>query len=163
MEYVCSANSAQKGQIMTRSMFFIWPVTLAILAVSVGCIPPSHLPPVPSEASSQNLVRVMAIPREAVLPKVLDVLVDLGYQIRCVNQDLGQVNIYRAWTEKDFLGNPLQYSVEATLLFRPDGPQSTRARVIIESQSRVDGRQILDPALCQTLLQNIESALRPNP
>jgi hypothetical protein len=103
----------------------------------------------------------MPVARESVFPKVLDVLIDLGYQVRCVNLELGQVNIHRAWTERNALGNPFSYLIEATLLFRHEGPQSTRVRVIVESQSIVDGRQILDPAQCQILLQTIENALRP--
>jgi hypothetical protein len=95
-----------------------------------------------------------------VFPKVLDVLVDLGYQVRCANQELGQVNIHRAWTEM-VMGNPFQYSIEATLLFRTETPGSTRVRIIVESQSRADGRQILDPVQCQMLLQTIEKALKP--
>jgi len=149
---------------MTRIAIANRLASLAILASFMGCVPPSsHLPPIPSEASSQNLVRVMAVPRESVFPKILDVLVDLGYQVRCVNPELGQLNIQRAWTESNGLGNRFSYSIEATLLFKHESPQSTRVRVIVESQSIVDGRQILDPAQCQTLLQTIENALRPTP
>ena len=144
---------------MTCSSISIWFGSLLMLAGSLACMPPSHLPPVPSEASSQNLVRILPCPRGSVFPKVLDVLVDLGYQVRCVNKELGQVNIHRAWTEKNLMGNPFSYSIEATLLFGPEGPQATRVRIIVESQSLVDGRQILDPAQCQTLLQSIEKAL----
>ena len=147
---------------MTRHSSTIWLLSFAILVCSLGCAPPAHLPPVPAEASSQNLVRVIPVPRELVFPKVLDVLVDLGYQIRCVNQDLGQVNIHRAWTES-LMGNPFNYSIEATLLFRVEDPRSTRVRIIIESQSMVDGRLILDPAQCQQLLQTIENGLRATP
>ena len=145
----------------TRYAFLILIVSVAILTVFSGCVPPPHLPPAPSEAINQSLVRVMPVPREAIFPKVLDVLVDLGYQVRSVNQDLGQVNIHRAWTEYGFQGHPYQYSFEATLLFRQEAPQSTRVRIIVDYQSVIDGRQILDPTQCQILLQTIENALRP--
>ena len=144
-----------------RYTLLVLMVSVAILTVFTGCVPPPHLPPAPSEAISQNLVRVMPVPREAIFPKVLDVFVDLGYQVRCVNQDLGQVNIHRAWTEYNFQGNPFQYSFEATLLFKQETPQSTRVRIIVDYQSVFDGRQILDPTQCQILLQTIENALRP--
>lgn len=144
---------------MPQTGFFIWLPALAILAGSLGCVAP-QLPPVPSEAASSNLVRMMPIGRDQVFPKVVGVLMGMGYQVRSVNQEVGQVNIFRTWDVSTGLGGRSSLTMEGTLFFQGEGSVSTRARIIVTETNRVNGREILDPGLCQELLKQLESALR---
>src|SRR2546425_9418957 len=81
--------------------------TLAVLGFS-GCVPlaPVQLrsAPEPSEQEMAQLrniqSRTIAIRRDAVFPKVLEVLMDGGYVIRSANTDLGLVTFYQQRSEE---------------------------------------------------------------
>jgi hypothetical protein len=117
----------------------LWAVPgLALLIVEVGCEPPQvHLPPPPSEPEARALatLRTQTIPlaRDVVFPKAMGVLLDLGFQVRCASQELGQVNIAKTWTDRSQAGAP-DVTVEATLLFLPDGPDRTKVRMLASGQ-----------------------------
>lgn len=144
---------------MPRAAAFLCLPALAILSGSVGCLAP-QLPPVPSEAASSSLVRVMPIARDQVFPKVVGVLMAMGYQVRCVNPDVGQVNIFRTWEVVHGLSTRVPLTMEGTLFFQPEGAGTTRVRTLVTEIDPINGRQILDPDLCQELLRQLESALR---
>ena len=83
----------------------------------------------------------------------------MGYQVRGVNPEVGQVNIFRTWIVPVGLGRA-PVTMEGTLFFQSEGAGATRVRIIVTETNPVDGREILDPALCQELLQQIETGLR---
>ena len=106
-----------------------------LLALAFGCaeppvafVPPTGNPASPGNPSSVQS-RVLPIARDQVFPKVLSVLMDMGYQVRCVNPDLGQVNIYQTWYDTTLAARP-ELSLEATLLFLPENASQTRVRVV---------------------------------
>lgn len=107
----------------------------AVALLSLGCSmrpPVVPMAPVPTaaqvEATSAARTRVLPMPRGQVFPKVIQVLMDLGYQVRCVNADLGQVNFYQAWYDDRMAAHP-ELSLEATLLFLEEGPGRTRVQI----------------------------------
>lgn len=99
-----------------------------------GCLPPPAvaLAPVPNQAQAEATAagqsRVLPLPRREVFPRVLGVLMDLGYQVRSANADLGQVSIYQAWYDETQAARP-ELSLEATLLFQEEGA-GTRVRIL---------------------------------
>jgi len=115
----------------TRSIFGCLLSLLGCLA----CQPPSPtvpLAPLPTpaqaKAQAESQVRVLPIAKAQVFPKVLEVLMDMGFHIRCADEALGQVNIYQAWEDQRYSGDP-HFSMEATLLFLDAGPGTTRVRM----------------------------------
>ena len=154
-------------------------VGLLALALAIGCQPPAlnvGLAPVPPpaqiEATREAQSRVLPIPIATVFPRVVGVLLDLGYQVRFANRDLGQVNIFKTWQDGTWSDTP-RYSMEATLFFQPEGPGATRVRaaatgrreqVLGESYSlSVSEPQALAPDQCQRLLEILEQRLVPAP
>ena len=110
------------------------PVSQSILGLilAVACVRPNtkvDLAQIPVEHFSPQLAqaqtRVVPLPYAKVFPRALDVLLDMGFQVRCASQDAGLANISRTW--RDTSGSTL--SVEATLLFRAEGSGSTRIRM----------------------------------
>lgn len=100
------------------------------LALALGCTPPDFsLPTNPGSGGGPSvgppLVRALDLPRRQVFPKVVEVLLDMGYQVRSANADLGLVNLSRTWYDETLVAHPAM-SMEATLLFQPDGHGGTR-------------------------------------
>jgi hypothetical protein len=132
----------------------------------------------PSQAQAEALQtiqsRVLPLPREQVFPRVLGVLMDLGYQVRCASQDLGQVNIYQTWYDDTRAARP-ELSLEATLLFQVEDSNSTRVRIVATGRwnlissghsvsASVTGAQpALDSAECRRFLEQLEARLCPAP
>lgn len=131
----------------------------ALLFLSLACVPPQALPTAPESAQNEDFFRDMPIPNEKIFPKVISVLMDLGYQVRVVNRELGHVSFSRAWNQSWGVGQVTPQSLEATLYFQAVGPAVTKARVLIQFQSPVLGRQIMDPAQGKALLEAIETSL----
>lgn len=106
---------------------------LLTLGLALGCTPPVvHFPAPPTEtqvqARSSEQSRLLPLSREKLFPRVLEVLLDMGFQVRCASQELGQVNIQQTWKDASQAG--LDISVEATLLFLPEGTDATRVRMV---------------------------------
>ncbi len=100
------------------------------LILALGCTPPDFsLPTTPGSGGERSigspLVRNLALPRSQVFPKVVEVLLDMGYQVRSANADLGLVNLSRTWYDETLAAHPAM-SMEATLLFQLDGRGGTR-------------------------------------
>ncbi len=100
------------------------------LALVLGCTPPSFsLPTTPGSGGDLSagppLTRTLAIPRVQVFPKVVEVLMNMGYQVRSASADLGLVNLSRTWYDETLAARPA-LSMEATLLFQADGQGGTR-------------------------------------
>ena len=100
------------------------------LALVLGCTPPNFsLPTTPGSggglSADSPLTRTMALPRGQVFPKVVEVLMDMGYQVRSASADLGLVNLSRTWYDETLAARP-ELSMEATLLFQADGQGGTR-------------------------------------
>jgi hypothetical protein len=148
---------------------------LLALALCLGCQPPTvGLAPVPApakvEALRQSQSRVLPIPMGKVFPKVLGILMDLGYQIRCVDQGAGQINIYQSWKDDTHMAQP-DMSMEATLLFEPRDADSTSVRIVasgnwsfISSGKHSSGtvtssQPTLDSSECGRLLEILEQRL----
>jgi len=94
---------------------------LGLLLLGMACEPPVtqvDLGTIPTEAPSTVLAsaqtRSLPMPKDQAFPKALDVLLDMGFQIRCASQDSGQINVSKSWI--DASGSTL--SLEATLLLR---------------------------------------------
>jgi hypothetical protein len=143
-----------------------------------GCLPPPtiiSMAPVPNQAQAEAAAagqnRVLPLSRREVFPRVLGVLMDLGYQVRSVNADLGQVNIYQAWYDETRAGLP-ELSLEATLLFQEEGG-GTRIRILAAGRVVKQGKhpfaQITgslpdqDAAVCRRFLELLEARLCPVP
>lgn len=104
------------------------------LALALGCTPPDFSLPATSGSVGQPsagspLARTLALPRGQVFPKVVEALLDMGYQVRSANADLGLVNLSRTWYDETLSARPA-LSMEATLLFQADGQESTRLLVL---------------------------------
>ena len=110
--------------------------TLAVLGFS-GCVPlaPVQLrsAPEPSEQEMAQLrniqSRTIAIRRDAVFPKVLEVLMDGGYVIRSANTDLGLVTFYQQWMDQT--QHNANIAEEGSAVFSSAGPNQTRVRLVI--------------------------------
>lgn len=107
--------------------------TLAALSLALGCRPPEvHMSSMPLAEPSRDETKVQSRTLPLALgkafPRALDVLLDMGFQIRCANSEAGQVNIYKTWYDLTQAGNP-QITLEATLLFRAETADSTRIRM----------------------------------
>ena len=110
--------------------------TLAVLGFS-GCVPlaPVQLrsAPEPSEQEMAQLrniqSRTIAIRRDAVFPKVLEVLMDGGYVIRSANTDLGLVTFYQQWMDQ--AQHNANIAEEGSAVFSSAGPNQTRVRLVI--------------------------------
>lgn len=109
---------------------------LAVLWFS-GCVPlaPVQLrsAPEPSEQEMAQLrniqSRTIAIRRDAVFPKVLEVLMDGGYVIRSANTDLGLVTFYQQWMDQ--AQHNANIAEEGSAVFSSAGPNQTRVRLVI--------------------------------
>lgn len=108
---------------------------LPVLLGTLACQPPEisvPMAPMPSptqvKARSEAQSRVLPIPKTQVFPRVLEVLMEMGFQIRCVNEAQGQINIFQAWDDLRYASDP-HFSMEATLLFLDAGSGSTRVRM----------------------------------
>ncbi len=110
--------------------------TLAVLGFS-GCVPlaPVQLrsAPEPSEQEMAQLrniqSRTIAIRRDAVFPKVLEVFMDGGYVIRSANTDLGLVTFYQQWMDQ--AQHNANIAEEGSAVFSSTGPNQTRVRLVI--------------------------------
>ncbi len=110
--------------------------TLAVLGFS-GCVPlaPVQLrsAPEPSEQEMAQLrniqSRTIAIRRDAVFPKVLEVLMDGGYVIRSANTDLGLVTFYQQWMDQT--QHNANIAEEGSAIFSSAGQNQTRVRLVI--------------------------------
>jgi hypothetical protein len=153
------------------------PLSLLLLAACVGCQGPvavvgiAPVPPQAGQEAARTLQsRVLPIPVEKVFPQVLGVLMDLGYQVRSANRELGLINIYQSWREEAWSAQPT-ISLEASLLFQAEGPGATRVRMAAtggwnvlavgrHAQGNVTGIQpALDPAECRRFLELLEQRL----
>lgn len=144
--------------------------------LTLGCMAPPvvSMAPVPTaaqaEAASAARTRVLPLARGQVFPRVIQVLMDLGYQVRCVNADLGQVNLYQAWYDDRMATHP-ELSLEATLLFLEDGPGRTRVQIAATGRWNVvsHGKNVsamlngaqpaLDSSECRQFLELLEARL----
>lgn len=100
------------------------------LVLALGCTPPNFsLPTTPRSGAEPSvgapLISTLALPRGQVFPKVVEVLLDMGYQVRSANANLGLVNLSRTWYDETMAARP-ELSMEATLLFQADGQGGTR-------------------------------------
>ena len=110
--------------------------TLAVLGFS-GCVPlaPVQLrsAPEPSEQEMAQLrniqSRTIAIRRDAVFPRVLEILMDGGYVIRSANTDLGLVTFYQQWMDQ--AQHNANIAEEGSAVFSSAGPNQTRVRLVI--------------------------------
>jgi|GEM_PF-5815665 len=114
-----------------------WPPVGAMLCISLclcgtGCVRPvtqvdlASIPTgVPSKALASAQTRSIPLPMEQSFSRALDVLLDMGFQVRCANQGSGQVNVFKSW--RDLSNSTL--SLEATFLFRPGDAGSTLLRM----------------------------------
>jgi hypothetical protein len=107
-------------------------LTLALLVLGTACVPPVtrvDLASVPTEAPSENLTaaqtRTIPLPKEKAFTRAMDVLLDMGFQIRSADQASGQINIAKSWRDP----SRSTLSLEATLLFRPRDAGSTTLRM----------------------------------
>ena len=104
------------------------------LTLALGCTPPDFSLPTTSGSVGQPsagsaMTRTLALPRGQVFPKVVEVLLDMGYQVRSASADLGLVNLSRTWYDETLSARPA-LTMEATLLFQADGQESTRLLVL---------------------------------
>lgn len=152
---------------------------LASALLMQGCMAPPamSLAPVPNQAQAEGAAasqsRVLPLPRRDVFPKVIGVIMDLGYQVRSANADLGQVSIHQAWYDETQAARP-ELSLEATLLFHEAG-EGTRVRILaagrwnIVSQGKhqislLTGTQPdQEAAACRRFLDLLEARLCPAP
>jgi hypothetical protein len=156
-------------------------VCLLALLGSLACQRPNltvPLAPLPSpdqaKSEAESQIRVLPIAKAQVFPKVLEVLMDMGFQIRCADGALGQVNIFQAWDDPRYAADP-HFSMEATLLFLDSGSMATRVRmsgtgrwnVWVSGQNRatnVQGtRPTLSPEDCREFLDRLQAMLCPRP
>lgn len=154
---------------------------LLLLGVMTGCsmAPPIvSVAPLPTQAQLDAMrtiqSRVLPLPRPSVFPKVLGVLMDMGYQVRCANQELGQVNIHQTWYDDTRAARP-ELTMEATLLFQSEDDHSTRVRVVATGRwnlisvgrsmdATVTGAQpALDSEECRRFLDQLEARLAAVP
>ncbi|HEY4082818.1 MAG TPA: hypothetical protein VGM81_19195 [Burkholderiaceae bacterium] len=111
------------------------PLLLLLLLSACAQLPPVQLrsAPTPSAADIAQLraaqSRTLAVRREAVFPKVLDVLIDNGYLIRSASPEAGVVSFSQQWND------PSQYDAnithEGTVLFEPVDAGHTKIRVTL--------------------------------
>jgi len=73
--------------------------------------------------------RTIAIRRDAVFPRVLEVLMDGGYVIRSANTDLGLVTFYQQWMDQT--QHNANIAEEGSAIFSSAGPNQTRVRLVI--------------------------------
>jgi len=148
---------------------------LASVLLMQGCVPPPavSLAPVRSQAQAEAAIasrsRVLPLPRREVFPKVLGVIMDLGYQVRSANADLGQVSIYQAWYDETQAARP-ELQLEATLLFQEEGG-GTRVRILPAGRIVSQGKHQVslmtgalpdqDAATCRRFLDLLEARLCP--
>ena len=109
-------------------------VACAALAWALGCVRPDYsLPTTPlpggEGTAGSPVIRTLPLPRPQVFPKVVAVLLDMGYQVRSANAELGLVSLSRTWFDDTLLARP-EMSVDATLLFQADGPDRTRVLML---------------------------------
>lgn len=105
---------------------------IGLCLFGTGCVPPVtqvDLSAIPTAAPFKELasaqIRSIPIPKEKSFPRALDVLLDMGFQVRCASQETGQINAFKAW--KDPSGSTL--SLEATFLLRAGDSGSTVLRM----------------------------------
>ncbi len=150
------------------------------LALGLGCAPPPPftVPPPAGQAGpgAPEVVqsRTLPIAPDQVFPRVLGVLLDMGYQIRSANRELMFVNIHRTWFDETLVGRP-ELSMGATLLFEAAGPGTTRVRILPTGRwSRVNSVEggsatvtlaepSLDPKESQRFLDQLARRLCPDP
>ncbi|MDR3684235.1 MAG: hypothetical protein P4L11_10960 [Geothrix sp.] len=157
------------------------PVCLLALLGGLACQPPNlsvPLAPLPSpeqaRIQAESQIRVLPLPKAQVFPKVLEVLMDMGFHIRCADEALGQVNIYQAWEDPRYSADP-HFSMEATLLFLDAAPGTTRVRmagtghwnVWVSGKTLATTAQGTMPALspedCREFLDRLQARLCPRP
>lgn len=111
-----------------------FPVPILSLVALLGCVPMPRIETAPvTEAAgiartSEAHSRVLPVPRSAVFPQVLDLLLDQGFQVRSANEILGIVAFHQQWVDGRQASKPI-LSLEGTLLFREEGGGRTRVRL----------------------------------
>ena len=150
------------------------------LALGLGCAPPPPftVPPPAGQAGpgAMDVVqsRTLPIAPDQVFPRVLGVLLDMGYQIRSADRELMFVNIHRTWFDETLVARP-ELSMGATLLFEAAGPGTTRVRILPTGRwslvNSVEGGRAtvtlaepsLDPRESQRFLDQLARRLCPDP
>ncbi|MFN8012341.1 MAG: hypothetical protein U0P81_13310 [Holophagaceae bacterium] len=152
------------------------PALSLLLLFLLGCVPMPRIESAPRGAvmdaghMRETHSRVLAVPRSAVFPRVLDLLLDQGYQVRSANEPLGFVAFHQQWVDRRQATKPI-LSLEGTLLFREEGTSRTRVRVemtgrwevmsIGETPSMVsEVVQTVDPQEYRKVLDFLEQGLR---
>lgn len=107
---------------------------LFALAGMLACTPiqvKSAPTPSPQDIALSRQVqsRVLPVAASTVFPKVITVLLDNGYIVRSANEKVGLVCFYQQWVDASQFHATL--ATEGTLLFEPEGADSTRARLLI--------------------------------
>lgn len=93
------------------------------------------VPPAQEIAQIQEMQsRLLAIGSEVVFPRVLDVLMDNGYVIRSVDSKIGFVAFFQQWADPKQFGAII--ALDGSAIFEPQGPASTRVRVILSGGSQ---------------------------
>lgn len=135
------------------------PFTLlpALLVLS-ACVPPPRIETAPPSVAIREDAthgRVLAVPRSAVFPKVLDLLLDLGFQVRSANESLGLVAFHQQWVDASQVTRPI-LSLEGTLLFREEGAGQTRVRLELTGRWEVLGPG-KSPGMVSNVLQQADA------
>lgn len=163
-----------------RSCVWIRTGSALGLALGLGCAtpPPFTVPPPAGQtgpgAREAVQSRTLPIASDQVFPRVLGVLLEMGYQIRGADRGLMFVNIHRTWFDETLAARP-ELSMGATLLFEPAGPGATRVRILPTGRwsrvSSVEGGSAtvtqaepsLDPKEGQRFLEQLAQRLCPDP
>ena len=147
---------------------------LAPALLLVGCtFPEVRLAPPPSaeqvKTARTQRSRLIQVPCSTVFPRVLDLLVERGFQVRAVDRELGFVAFAQQWTDPGQFSTGL--SLEATLLVRPE-EGATRITLLLNGRwdriSSVEGGSAsvsaqareIDPEQYRRLLDLLEAGLR---
>ena len=111
--------------------------TTLLLLSACAQLPPVQLrsAPTPSAANIAQLralqSRTLSVRRDAIFPKVLDILIDNGYLIRSASPDGGLVSFTQQWND------PSQYEAnithEGTILFEAVDASHTSVRVALSA------------------------------
>jgi hypothetical protein len=144
-------------------------MSAAALLAMVGCVP---LPPVqprlapeptPQEITSTRATqtRVLAVGREAVFPRIVELLMDNGFSVRSANESLGIVSFYQQWVDGGQSGAII--SQEGTLLFKGTAPGHTEVRALLtQSWQRLEvtggGKNVTTHGMVGGVQQNAEPA-----
>lgn len=126
--------------------------------VLAGCLQPPRIEtapmadPVDTARIGESHSRVLPISRSAVFPKVLDLLLDQGFQVLSVDEPLGLVSFHQQWVDRTQDTKPILI-LEGTLVFREAAPGATKVRVEMSGRSETlvagKGGAVLIPSVMQ--------------